>query len=98
MQIPPAAPVDSKPLIAELTGTLLANANAAGGWPYYAGKASRLEATSWALLALGGRTAAMDTHRRFFERCRRPDGLLIDAPEAPANYAHNALAALAILQ
>ncbi len=44
--------------VRDIQAALLAARNPDGGWPYYAGKTSRLEPTAWALLALarGGRT------------------------------------------
>ncbi len=36
----------------DMRRALLSAANADGGWGYYPGKASRLEPTCWALLAL----------------------------------------------
>jgi hypothetical protein len=95
----PAAPAASgKAVIGELTGALTGSVNRGGGWGYYAGKSSRLEPTCWAIHALADRPeAAVDRHRLFFDTCRRPDGLLIDLPKAPANYAYNGLALLTTL-
>ena len=47
--------VDTAGDIADL---LVRGRNADGGWGYFAGKASRLEPTCWALLALAGRPGA----------------------------------------
>ena len=85
-------------VIAELAAKVRARANAAGGWAYYPDKSSRIEPTCWALNALPDLDAAdLQRHRAFLERCRRPDGLFVDQP-APANYSHNAMALLALLQ
>ena len=76
---------------------LIGLANPDGGWPYYAGRASRLEPTCWALLALAqdaGRPPGIDVLRRW----RSYDGWLIDVPGAPINVAFNALAALTLVQ
>jgi hypothetical protein len=63
--------------------------NADGGWPYYAGRRSRLEPTSWAMLALGERSAA-----RVLESWRGSGNLLIEPGIGIATYAFNAQAAL----
>lgn len=77
-------------------------ANPAGGWSYYAGKASRLEPTCWALLALAqneSRTAGNDDlHREFLERCQRPEGWLVEDPRWPVNIAFNAIVAFTWLR
>lgn len=80
--------------VAELAGALMEHVNPGGGWGYYGGKTSRLEPTCWAIHALGERNASLETHRLFFDRCRRPDGLFVDLPKAPPNYAYNGLALL----
>jgi hypothetical protein len=81
----------------ELAGILNAEANASGGWPYYAGKASRLEPTCWALLnAKHSTPAGTDAHIAFLLNCQRPDGLLADRSDLPANLSWSALAFLAL--
>lgn len=87
------------PVTSRLRDTLVAAANPGGGWPYYAGKSSRVEPTCWALLALKGTTAdAADwprvaaPHMQWLARTQRADGLLVDVAEAPANFASNGLA------
>jgi hypothetical protein len=70
---------------------LAAGRNSDGGWPYYAGRHSRLEPTSWALLALGDSGAA-----QLFQRWRTSEGLLVEPELSRVNYAFNAIAALAI--
>ena len=78
-----------------LRDALLAARNADGGWPYYPGRASRLESTVWALLALA-READTPLEIDRILRWPQQDGWLIDGPaDAPVNYAFNALAALA---
>ena len=86
-------------MTSRLRDTLIAAANPGGGWPYYAGKSSRIEPTCWALLALTGTTEnAADwprvagPHLQWLARTQRADGLLVDVAEAPANFASNGLA------
>jgi hypothetical protein len=72
-------------------------ANPQGGWSYQPGKASRLEPTCWAMLALG-RTSSHNIeldrpHRAFFDRCQQPHGWLVEDTRWPVNIAFNALAA-----
>src|SRR5688572_1897262 len=79
----------------------MAGANGTGGWPYYAGKSSRVEPTCWALLALAEtsdedgevRAQAAAPHLRWLAAAQRPDGLLVDQPAAPVNFTSNGLAA-----
>jgi hypothetical protein len=72
-------------------------ANPSGGWSYQRGKASRLEPTCWALLALDGRSSPQSptdpAHRMFLERCQRPGGALVEDQRWPINISFNALAA-----
>jgi hypothetical protein len=87
--------------LSDMRRTLLSAVNPDGGWGYYSGKASRLEPTCWALLALfpsdptlGGQLSA---HRDFLQRSRREDGLFIEAAiagEHRPNLGFNALAAI----
>ena len=79
----------------EIRDALLGARNVDGGWPYYPGRASRLEPTVWALLALAREAdKAIEIDRIL--RWPRQDGWLIDGPaDAPVNYAFNAIAALA---
>ena len=80
--------------------------NSDGGWPYYAGKASRIEPTCWALLALaasapaprGAAGAAAAPEIEPLLRWPVQDGWLVDVAGAPVNYAFNALAGIALLQ
>ncbi|MEQ1911672.1 MAG: hypothetical protein ABMA15_22835, partial [Vicinamibacterales bacterium] len=81
---------------------LLASANA-GGWGYYDGKASRVEPTCWALLALGSEgsvsTSEWETfarpHVNFLTGIQGSDGLLIETDPALANLTANGVAAIA---
>ena len=64
--------------IAQMRDALVAARNADGGWPYYAGKASRLEPTVFALLALGEDATAIlgdGLVARALRRCRRRNEL-----------------------
>jgi hypothetical protein len=78
-----------------LFDALSGSANSAGGWAYQPGKASRLEPTSWALLAIGQAPIKTDValHRGFLEKCVRPGGYLVEDPRWPTNVAFNALVA-----
>jgi hypothetical protein len=73
-----------------------------GGWPYYPDRASRIEPTCWALLALGPagvnpREAEALAHARTFLRAlQRPDGLLVEPGTPGPNYGWNGLALLAL--
>lgn len=79
-----------------LASALTTSANASGGWSYYAGKASRLEPTCWALLALGASApaAVRANARDFLQRCRQPSGWLVEDARWPVNIAFNALVAV----
>jgi len=73
--------------------------NADGGWGYYKGKASRIEPTCWARLALGAihdepqvRDAAAWLSQR-----QQPSGWFLENPEWPVNIAFNALAGFTLL-
>jgi hypothetical protein len=95
---------DRSPLIAQLRRTLSAAAGEGGGWGYYARKASRIEPTCWALLAMAATSneprdawlASVDHHLQFLVRSQRPDGLLLDQQSLP-NLGFNGLAALLCL-
>ena len=60
---------------------LLRARNADGGWGYQAGKASRLEPTCWAILALG-----RPLERNVLEQWPCADGLLLERHGAAPNY------------
>ena len=82
------------PADVRLRQALMAGANPGGGWGYYPGKASRLEPTCWAMLALGALPdEAAAPHREFLARCQQPSGWLVEDPRWPINIAFNALAA-----
>lgn len=88
--------VDATTSDAALGDTLLAGANASGGWPYYAGKNSRLEPTAWALLALSNRAADHTApHAAFLQRLQQPSGWLQESSGLPINVGFNALVAFA---
>ncbi len=76
----------------DLKQALLRSRNEDGGWGYYAGKASRLEPTCWALLALGA--GADDAVLRNWAL---KDGLLIDPNSPTPNYGFHGLALLTLL-
>src|SRR5262245_32040111 len=78
----------------------MASASPGGGWPYYAGKRSRIEPTCWALMALAATAGdpaewlrAAAPHFQWLARAQRADGLLVDAIDAPVNFTSNGLAA-----
>lgn len=74
-----------------LRALLARSRNADGGWPYYAGRKSRLEPTCWAMLALGDREAA-----RLIEAWRGASKLLVEPGVGIVAYTFNALAALGL--
>jgi hypothetical protein len=78
-------------MIERLRALLARSRNTDGGWPYYAGRRSRLEPTCWSLLALGDRDAA-----RLIEGWRGPANLLVEPGIGIVTYAFNALAALSL--
>ena len=82
-------------LFTDLAGFLLRGRNADGGWGYYSGKATRLEPTSWALLALKG--LAPDARLgQILETWPARQGLLAERPGGDPNYAFHALALLVL--
>jgi len=84
-------PLDAARAVSALGERLLSSRNADGGWGYYPGKASRLEPTCWALVALGD--APADVLRRWPQE----DGLLLERRDGAPNYAFHGLALLALL-
>jgi hypothetical protein len=74
------------------------------GWGYYRGKASRIEPTCWALLALIGspqdtgaeQTPLRQRHVAFLSAIQRSSGLLVETDDALANLSANGVA-LAVL-
>ncbi len=81
--------------LSELKAQLLAGRNPDGGWPYYAGKSSRLEPTAWALLALqaAGEPVTADALTGWPRR----DGWFVDRNTDAINIAFNSLAGLALV-
>ena len=77
---------------ASLVAALYRLRNADGGWPYYAGRKSRLEPTCWAMLATG--VAVETTPLSQVGATRR--GCWSEPATGQANYAFNGLAALAL--
>ncbi|MEZ5319348.1 MAG: hypothetical protein R2752_18250 [Vicinamibacterales bacterium] len=86
--------------MARLAERLAAAANPDGGWPYYAGRASRLEPTCWALLALTADPAAppvtLAAHLEFLRSTQGAAGLLADPGTGVPNLAWSGLALLAL--
>lgn len=83
--------------IARIRTALLAARNPDGGWAYARGKASRLEPTSWALLALA-REAGREPDVSVLRKWHMEDGWLSDVSGVAPNHAFNALAALTLLE
>ena len=86
----------SAPLIAELSAKLARTRNQDGGWGYYPGKASRLEATCWAVLALHdakNATLATSALREWPSR----EGLLLERRDGEPNYGFHGIALLTLL-
>lgn len=82
-------PIDVNAARALLIASLHQRRNADGGWPYYAGRKSRLEPTSWALLATG--SAVTSTPLATWQRA---DGFFVEPATGEVNIAFNALAVL----
>jgi hypothetical protein len=90
-------------VLAEVKNALHTSVNPDGGWGYFPGKAIRLEPTCWALLALldAGTQAPKDVRREttalaLLAARQGQQGLLVDVPGAPPNFAFNGLAAIVI--
>ena len=95
-----ATELEPRAAIARLRQALESGRNADGGWGYYPGKASRIEPTCWAILALGldtDRTALRQPAGKWLLACQRGAGALVENPEWPVNVAFNALAAFTLL-
>ena len=85
-------------LASHLRDVLIAGRNPDGGWGYYAGKASRLEPTGWALLSLledrhPDDTAIVEAGLHLLAKWQRADGLIAEPP-LPPNLAFNGLTSL----
>jgi hypothetical protein len=80
--------VDLNAARAQLVVSLHQHRNADGGWPYYAGRKSRLEPTSWALLATGA--AVTSTPLGTWQHA---GGFLVEPSTGEVNIAFNALQA-----
>lgn len=80
--------------MSSLLPRLLELRNLDGGWPYYAGKTSRLESTCWALLALqaAGEQVSLDV----LQQWPRREGWFVDKSSDAVNVAFNGLAALTL--
>jgi hypothetical protein len=76
---------------ARLRRFLLDQRNGDGGWPYYAGKQTRLEPTTWAMLAL-----QLDAHQTPLGAWQDQDGLLTEPATGVVNFGFNGVAALAL--
>ena len=93
---------DDGAVTARLAAALRSSVNGDGGWGYSPGKASRLEPTCWAVLALLNSGAAtddappVDAALARMAAWQRGDGLLSELPSAPPNLAFNGLAAVVI--
>lgn len=84
-----------------LTQRLREQVNPDGGWGYTPGSRSRVEPTSWALVALAAATTPAGGWSPapplgFLRRAQTSRGLLADQADAPPNYAFSALAALVV--
>jgi len=92
-----SSPSERRAFVARLLQALIDAANPTGGWGYYRGKVSRIEPTSWALLALSeAESQDADAWRRFaaphvewVTRHQHADGLLLDYPTAPPSLTAN---------
>ena len=76
---------------AQLRATLARTRNADGGWPYLAGRQSRLEPTCWAMLAMRDVAAA-----RTIASWSGPSGLVKEPMVPSVSHTFNAIAALAL--
>ena len=85
---------DVRLLADELHTAILDARNPDGGWPYYAGKASRLEPTAWALLAL--QAAGSPTTWHPLADWPRKGSWWLDKSSGEVNVAFNALAGVAL--
>ncbi|HET9370395.1 MAG TPA: prenyltransferase/squalene oxidase repeat-containing protein [Vicinamibacterales bacterium] len=84
-----------------LAERLRSGAHRDGGWPYYSGRSSRIEATCWALLALARQDPAppgdeLTRHLAFLTRLQQPGGLVVESGNGVPNFAWNGLALLTL--
>ena len=77
--------------VESLEAALRRGRNTDGGWGYYAGKASRLEPTCWALLALA------DSDPEVLRKWPSVNGLLLERTGGEPNYAFHALGLLTLI-
>jgi hypothetical protein len=87
-----AARVRDDDPVAYLRKFLLAGRNPDGGWGYYAGKKTRLEPTSWALIALGRNAGRLDMLRQW----PTAGALLLERAGGAPNIGFHAVALLAL--
>src|SRR6476620_12783457 len=90
MRMATARKTQARPDLARLRDALRRGRNGDGGWGYYAGKASRLEPTCWALLALRSADPSV------LSRWPSAEGRLLERSGGEVNYAFHALALLAL--
>jgi hypothetical protein len=83
--------VDLREAHAALVAALHRLRNPDGGWPYYAGRASRLESTCWAALATNVHPDSTPVLK-----WTQPGGLLVEPATGQVNYAFNGLAGLTL--
>jgi hypothetical protein len=88
-------------VVGRLLDTLVAARDPEGGWGYFAGKAVRLEPTSWATLALLEARArlpdgGLNADLAVLAGWQQPTGLLADTPPASPNLAFNGFAAVVL--
>ncbi len=84
-------------LAAHLERSIVQATGADGAWPYYAGRASRIEPTCWAVLGLsvaGAEPAATERGLSYLRRVQQPDGMLLEDGVGTVNYGWNGLALL----
>src|SRR5678816_3383441 len=79
----------------DLAESLRRSQNADGGWGYFPGKASRLEPTSFAALALAG-TADGAAAAAVLRQWPSTDGLLLERAGGEPNYGFHGVALLAM--
>ena len=95
-----ATETNRRAAVSRLRQALVSGRNADGGWGYYPGKASRLEPTCWALLALGSgpdTKALREPAAAWLMGCQRPAGWLVEHTDLPVNIAFNSLTAFTLL-